>query len=61
MMEVFYIKVDYTNRRPLVPDEHTAWVAVSADSVTEAELVAAQMVGSGCTMVTRTTFLYAEV
>lgn len=53
----FTVQVGYTTTRPVVPDEHTAFVIVSAKHDREAMLIAAQMVGSLCEMVTRTTIV----
>jgi len=43
-MLVVTIEVGYTVSRPVVPDERVSWVLVSAETVTDACLTAAQMV-----------------
>lgn len=43
-MDKFYIRVGFTITRPIVVDEHFAFVALMADSEIEAHRVAAQMV-----------------
>jgi hypothetical protein len=60
-MEHFAIEVGYANTRPIVPDQFTAWVLVEAESLAEAKLIAAQMVGGLCTMPTSTRLLWAEI
>jgi hypothetical protein len=41
---LFTVQVDYTTSRPVVPDEHRAWVQVMAFDDIEAELLAHAMV-----------------
>jgi hypothetical protein len=61
-VETFYVRVGYTDRRPLVPDEAVRYVVVATDrGLTDAFLIAAQMVGGGVEMVTSTRLLWAEV
>lgn len=60
-MERFALAVGYSNQRPIVPDQFTAFVVVQATDLTEAKLIAAQMVGCLCTMPTSTQLVWAEV
>jgi hypothetical protein len=41
----WHIKVGYTTQRPVIPDQHTRDVMVSAQDPHEARLIASQMVG----------------
>ena len=52
-MSVYAVRVGFTSRRPIVPDEHTAYVQVAADTGTEARLVACQMVGAAAVIIAR--------
>lgn len=53
---LFTVRVGFTVTRPIVPDEHYAWVRVLADNHLEATLVAAYMTicWPWCCMVTST-------
>jgi hypothetical protein len=51
-MTLYKVRVGWTTRRPIVPDEHISYVIVEADSESSATLLAAQIVASHCTMVT---------
>jgi hypothetical protein len=53
------VAVGWTSSRPVVPDEHTTYVVVSAATETDAVLAAAQMVASDprCVMPTSTLLL----
>ena len=63
---VWTVDVGWTSRRPVIPDQHTARVVVSAYDEREAQLVAAQMVTAvgagrgGCEMPTSTRIVEVE-
>ena len=50
----YSVKVGYSTTRPVVPDNFHAFVIVEARNTNEAQLIAAQMVGGLCEMVTST-------
>lgn len=61
-METFYVRVGYSDRRPVVPDEAVRYVVVATEhGAVDACLIAAQMVGCSVEMVTSTQLLWAEV
>ena len=61
-METFFIQVGFTSVRPIVPDQHTAFVAVATDrGPNDAMLIAAQMVGSHSVMPTSTRVIRVEI
>ena len=63
---IWTVDVGWASVRPIVPDQHTARVVVSAHDEHEAALVAAQMVTAvgeghgGCEMPTSTTIVEVE-
>lgn len=48
------VRVGYSTRRPVVPDEKHTTVIVVAENETDAQLIAAQVVATHCEMVTST-------
>lgn len=61
-METFWIEVGFTTSRPVVPDEHTAFVIVATDKgATDAQLTAAQMVAGHSEMPTSTRIVRVEI
>jgi hypothetical protein len=60
-MEIFTVAVGFSTVRPIVPEQHTHHVIVAAQHPREAQLVAAQMVGGGCEMVTSTRIVSVEI
>jgi len=61
-MEKFTIAVGFSTVRPIVPDQHTAFVTVATDrGLNDAFLVAAQMVGTHSEMPTSTRLISVEI
>ena len=60
-MTIFTVCVGYTVQRPIIPDERHSWVRVDGETATAATLLAAQIVGTHCTMVTSTDIVAAEI
>lgn len=54
---MFTVQVGFTDTRPIVVDERTAFVIIEARNKNEACLLAAQMVGCTCEVVTSTTLI----
>lgn len=60
-MEIFWIDVGWTSVRPVIPDQHVSRVVVAAESLSEARLLAAQIVGCHAVMPTSTSFVRVEI
>lgn len=61
-METFTIDVGWTSVRPIVPDQHWSRVVVATDrGLTDAKLLAAQMVGAHAVMPTSTHLVSVEI
>lgn len=62
MLEVFTVLVGYTTTRPVVPDQHFAWVVVATEGgPTDAKLVAAQMAACHSEMPTSTSVIDVRI
>ncbi|HEY9413571.1 MAG TPA: hypothetical protein VIQ30_02325 [Pseudonocardia sp.] len=61
MIWTYLVEVGWTTRRPLLLNERVSWVRVSGRTAAEAGLIAAQIVGTHCTMVTSTRIVSAEL
>ncbi|HEY9371463.1 hypothetical protein [Streptomyces sp.] len=60
-MTTYTVCVGYTVQRPLIPDERHSWVRIEGETAAAASLLAAQIVGTHCTMVTSTDIVAAEI
>ncbi|HEY9409282.1 MAG TPA: hypothetical protein VIQ30_00250 [Pseudonocardia sp.] len=60
-MATFTVRVGYTTQRPLIPDQRHSWVRVDGETDAAASLLAAQIVGTHCTMVTSTEIVAVEI
>jgi hypothetical protein len=71
-MEIFTIEVGFSTVRPIIVDQHKAWIIVEAASDIAANCLAAQVVATsatpggfrglhGCEMVTSTKIVSVEI
>jgi hypothetical protein len=61
-VETFFIRVGFTTERPVIPDQFFTNVVIATDKgANDAQLAAAQWVGSAVEMVTSTQIVRVEV